>query len=86
MTDHLFIHASGTPEDRGRRYGALARDRILRNLAFYADMFEKGWGVPWARSRRWRSPSSPTSKPTSPRDSGKCARSPRGRALRSGTF
>lgn len=50
MTDHLFIHASGTPEDRGRRYGALARDRILRNLAFYADMFEKGWGVPWARA------------------------------------
>lgn len=50
MTEPLFIHVSGTPEARGRRYGALARERILKNLAFYADMFEKGWGVPWAKA------------------------------------
>lgn len=50
MTEPLFIHVTGTPEARGRRYGALARERIRRNLAFYADMFEKGWGVTWAKA------------------------------------
>lgn len=52
MTEPLFIHASGTPEARGRRYGALARERILKNLAFYADMFEKGWGVSWSKAAK----------------------------------
>lgn len=42
------IRISGEPEQRGRQYGELARERVHRSVALYARLMEKraGWG--WA--------------------------------------
>lgn len=42
---------SGAPEARGRRYGALAADRIAVSLASYRTMFET-CGISWSQAQR----------------------------------
>jgi isopenicillin-N N-acyltransferase-like protein len=42
---HLVLR--GTPYERGRRYGDLARDRVLRSLALYRDVFAFRAGLDW---------------------------------------
>ncbi|HVO90970.1 MAG TPA: C45 family peptidase [Casimicrobiaceae bacterium] len=52
---HLVLR--GTPYERGRRYGQLARERILRSLALYRDVFVHRAGLQWpdavARAQRY---------------------------------
>jgi isopenicillin-N N-acyltransferase-like protein len=46
------VTVSGSPHERGRQYGAQARERVHRSIEAYADTFEYYAGWDWARSRR----------------------------------
>lgn len=39
------ISVKGKPFDRGRQYGAQAREQIRRNVALYFDLWSALWGA-----------------------------------------
>jgi isopenicillin-N N-acyltransferase like protein len=45
------VIVSGSPYERGRQYGAQARDRVHRSIESYAETFEYFAGWDWRRSR-----------------------------------
>jgi isopenicillin-N N-acyltransferase-like protein len=45
------VTVSGSPYERGRQYGAQARDRVHRSIASYAETFAYFAGWDWRRSR-----------------------------------
>jgi isopenicillin-N N-acyltransferase-like protein len=46
------VVVSGSPHERGRQYGAQARERVHRSIEAYADTFAYYAGWDWARSRQ----------------------------------
>jgi isopenicillin-N N-acyltransferase-like protein len=50
-----LVEVSGTPFDRGRRHGELARGRVERSLANYARLFAFH-GMPWVEAQRRGAP------------------------------
>src|SRR4051812_8858074 len=59
-----LIEISGSPRERGRQYGAAARERILHSVATYARLFAycgMTWGEAELRALRYRDPIAATS-------------------------
>ena len=54
------VRVAGSPYDRGRRHGELARERVIRSLALYRRQFASGAGWSWdqatAHARAFRPP------------------------------
>lgn len=44
------VSVSGSPYTRGHQYGSLARDRVQRSIAAYADLFQDVAGWDWRRA------------------------------------
>ncbi|MEV3872990.1 C45 family peptidase [Streptomyces sp. NPDC049906] len=44
----LVVRVQGGPRERGRQYGALARERVRASLAAYAEVYAKFGGLTWA--------------------------------------
>ena len=51
MAQFPLIEISGLPTERGKQYGAAAKDRILKNIHFYKTLFET-YGVEWSRAQK----------------------------------
>jgi isopenicillin-N N-acyltransferase-like protein len=53
-----LIELSGTPTERGRAYGEIARTQIAESLAYYRDAFALSCGLDWPtvleKARTWR--------------------------------
>ncbi|MGZ5292397.1 MAG: C45 family autoproteolytic acyltransferase/hydrolase [Actinomycetota bacterium] len=45
------VHATGGPRERGRAYGAAARERVHRSIELYEAIFRSYTGLPWAEVR-----------------------------------
>jgi len=45
------VHAAGGPRERGRAYGAAARDRVHRSIELYEAIFRSYTGLPWTDVR-----------------------------------
>ena len=52
MTEFPHIRVAGGPVERGRQYGEQAKERVLRSVAAYAEVFEHYTGWDWATVRR----------------------------------
>lgn len=48
---YSVIALSGTPEDRGRTYGREAKEKILRSIENYKELFEARVGISWERAK-----------------------------------
>jgi isopenicillin-N N-acyltransferase-like protein len=46
-----IVHASGGPRERGRAYGAAARDRVHGSIELYGAVFEHYTGLTWGQVR-----------------------------------
>jgi isopenicillin-N N-acyltransferase-like protein len=52
MTEFPHIRVAGGPVERGRMYGEQAKDRIVRSVVAYAEVFEHYTGWDWTTVRR----------------------------------
>jgi isopenicillin-N N-acyltransferase-like protein len=51
MSQFPHIKVAGGPAERGQQYGAQAKERVLRSVAAYAEIFEHYTGWDWATVR-----------------------------------
>ncbi len=52
MNEFPHVKVSGGPAERGRQYGEQAKERVVRSVAAYAEVFEHYAGWDWATVRR----------------------------------
>jgi isopenicillin-N N-acyltransferase like protein len=52
MSEFPHIKVAGGPAERGQQYGGQAKERVLRSVAAYAEVFEHYAGWDWATVRR----------------------------------